>query len=667
MKAEIKNVKPKTFSILYFCFFILLPLVYSSEIIDPVLIPRQIYLTVFVFLVGTIICYQIYLKKIPADFSFLRLTLPILFLLFIISILISLSQSIVISESIYVLSKIVIEILFFVITTYLLIHNKLDLKFLTKSIIIFSIIAVTISTYQLLTLFFSKSSFFENIQLINSTFVNKNLFTSILFLALPFILNSIVLSKPWKILSIVLFFFILMFLGIIQTKAVLIAFFIFFFMYSIFFLKYKKRIETNNKHFIKAIISGTFLVIIFAGIFVLQDKQKLSHLSSTKTVFTRLSLWDNSVQMTEENLFFGVGAGNWKINFPKYGLTKFDIKKVKDGLTTYQRPHNDFLQVLCEQGIIGLLIYVSIFITVLFYLFKLLRNSGKEENKWLLTYLLAAITGYIFIAFVDFPLERIEHQIFLLFMISIITALYYKSFIANKISNKTTIKLNFIIILFVLPVLFSFIICINRYLGEYHTNKLYNAHHKANWNLMIKEADRGINSYYVIDPMAAPLDWYKGVALFSLGNINDATTSFENAYCIHPYNIHVLNNLASCYVSLENHQKAEETYLKALAISSEFEEARLNLSAVYYNLKEYEKAFETIDKCDIKSVDSKYKIFLPVILNSWFDVLLSKEKDENTIKKLIDIKNSKDKILELYFESKRKNISFEVFIRKSST
>ena len=133
------------------------------------------------------------------------------------------------------------------------------------------------------------------------------------------------------------------------------------------------------------------------------------------------------------------------------------------------------------------------------------------------------------------------------------------------------------------------VISSGRYSGEYHTHKMYDAKTVKNWKLMIREADNAVGAYYVMDPMSVPISWYKGVALFSMGNIDKAKTSFEDAYKIHPYNIHVLNNLGSCYESMGDHKKAETYYLKALTISSDFEEARLNLSAVYFNMKDYEK------------------------------------------------------------------------------
>lgn len=659
-KTEIRNIKPNIFEKIYFCFFLLLPLIYFDKLVDPVLIPRQIFLTIFVFITGFIICHQIYVKRLQADFSFLRLSVFFFFLLFAISIAISFFQSVAISESIYVLSKVTAEILFFILTTYLLIQNKLNVSYLIKSVIVCSIVIVVIAIFQLIKLSFSGNNFFEGILKINSTFGHKNLLASILFLTFPFILNSIALQKSWKIISTGIALSMLILIWLIQTKAVIVAFFIFFFVLLFLLLRY--RIHNVNKRLIKAVVISVSLLLLIVGIVTIQNKQKFTRLFDKTSTFERLLLWENSKEMIKENFAFGVGAGNWQVHFPKYGLSKFPTLEISNGIRTFQRPHNDFLWVFCEMGITGLLVYISIFSIMLYYLFKLFKQSTEGEYRWLYSAFFATIVGYLLIAFVDFPLERIEHQLLLYLIFSIITAHFYINFYISKASKKTIVKLPVFVILLFTPVLFSFVVSFNRYSGEYHTHKLYYFHNKTNWNQMIKEADKAGNFCYSMDPTSAPIEWYKGVALFSSGNINVAKTSFEKAYSIHPYNIHVLNNLASCYESLKEHKKAEEFYLKALSISSEFEEARLNLSAVYYNMKEYEKAFETIDKCSINSTDTKYQLFLPAILNSWMDVLLSKQKDMNLIRAL---KNIKDKTSQLYFESKNKRVKFEQYIIKN--
>ncbi len=117
--------KPTVFDKLYFFFFLLLPFIYCDQLVDPVLIPRQFFLTVFVALTGFFIFRELIRKKSSLDFAFMNTALGLLTTLFITICLISIVQSVAVSESIYVLSKVTIEITFFIITTiYLLRWNS---------------------------------------------------------------------------------------------------------------------------------------------------------------------------------------------------------------------------------------------------------------------------------------------------------------------------------------------------------------------------------------------------------------------------------------------------------------------------------------------------------------------------------------------------------------
>jgi tetratricopeptide (TPR) repeat protein len=221
-------------------------------------------------------------------------------------------------------------------------------------------------------------------------------------------------------------------------------------------------------------------------------------------------------------------------------------------------------------GLLGFIPYLLIFIIILYYSYYLMKKQEKSEDRWFSILLFASIVGYIFISFSDFPLERIEHQIILFTIFSIIISQYY--LINNnqeKIHYSNSKNLSF---LFSIATLFIFqmIVISNRFKGELHTNRLFNAQKMKNWDLMINEVDLATNYYYTIDPMSTPLLWYKGVSLFTLEKISEAKIIFEKALKIHPYNIHVLNNLASCYEKLGNHKMAEKNYKKALKISSHF-------------------------------------------------------------------------------------------------
>lgn len=661
MKTKIQKTNSKIVDKLYFYFFLLLPLIYSGKIIDPVLIPRQLYLTAFLCILSSFILFKISRKELSNDFSFLKLTLPILLFVLLLINSLSLFRATSIADSLYVLSKIAIELLFFVLSTYLIIQNKLTIHGLQKAIVAFCIISVSIALYQIVTLDFS-SNFRYNVYQITSTYANKNLFSSVLFLTFPFVIGGLFISGKWKNTSIVLLCSIVILLIAIQTRAVLLAGFLFLLIFVIFQKGYLLK-----RHLLKII---PLLIIALGAIgvllFYLKESSYFSNLIDSRSLPQRLLVWNNSLQMAKDNILLGVGGGNWQFHFPKYGIEQFHDVLMDNASLTYQRPHNDFLWVLCETGILGLITYVSVFLVALFSCIKLLKNSTKPnpEDTVLLHGFFATISGYAFISFFDFPLERIEHQIVFYLMLSIVVAKYYFSHEKGKKSTNS-FNFNFLTLLVFVPIVFSFIVGVSRFSGELHTRKIYECQSKGDWNQLIAEADNSVNPYYVADPTSIPINWYKGVALYTLGNLKEAQSCFEKAKLIHPYNIHVLNNLASCYETAGNHKEAEAMYQYALQISPRFDEARLNLSAVYFNEKEYKKAFYSIDKVDITTKDEKYQIYLPVILNSWLGVMFSNQKDEMAIKKISAIRNSQTQMVEYYFVSKRNNIPYLQYILDS--
>lgn len=103
---------------LYFGFLLLLPLVFSTTIIDPVLVPRQILLTAFLFLVTAILIGQkrtlLFNFKTPLFFTFIG---------FLLLNFISFSQSGVAGESHAVFSKMTVLFSFFLLSTLLLYNN----------------------------------------------------------------------------------------------------------------------------------------------------------------------------------------------------------------------------------------------------------------------------------------------------------------------------------------------------------------------------------------------------------------------------------------------------------------------------------------------------------------------------------------------------------------
>ena len=181
----------KSIEKLYLVFFILLPLVFYTKIIDSVLIPRQLLLGVFMtILILVLIQKKIKFSLLPYKNAFFLVNIVFLFFNFI-----SFYQSIVVSESHAVFSKIVLLFSFLAITTILLYNSIIREKQLVFYVILFGLIALSTAFFQIAEKTIRGQHLFRQIDIITGNFANKNLLASILFLCLPFYFTGLNYEK----------------------------------------------------------------------------------------------------------------------------------------------------------------------------------------------------------------------------------------------------------------------------------------------------------------------------------------------------------------------------------------------------------------------------------------------------------------------------------------
>jgi tetratricopeptide (TPR) repeat protein len=348
----------------------------------------------------------------------------------------------------------------------------------------------------------------------------------------------------------------------------------------------------------------------------------------------------------------------WKIEVLKYGNRNLASE---DNVTFYQRPHNDYLWVLSEQGIIGFIFYFLSLLLILKYLFDLIRKSNDKTEYFFLILILFSYVGYLSFSFFAFPNERIEHQVFLAIIFSFILVKTDKNSITN---NKTQNLVLFIIIS--ITVFSSIFIGYHRVKSEYYLKKAFEARYTKSWNKEIKYLNKSESYFYKIDPFSTPLSWYRGEAYFNLNNLEKAYTDFKNAYKINPNHIHVLNNLATCYVLKGENNEAKELYKKAIELSPTFKEAILNITAVYFNQNQIDSAIFYLTKYKGPSSDEKYKNYLLTVLKSKINKIKESCSDALIINILEKILLNNEWIVNIFEKSKEKNINFENQILKDA-
>ena len=569
---------------------IFIPLLFSNSTIDPVMTPRFLALSVFLLLVSFFIWTNLIGNHFTAYFSLYRRIIFSALIFYLFVSLISLTRAINFVDGIFEIAKVFLSIILLFIATIILSADKNGRHILTKSITISAI-------------FLSIAEFLQY-----SPMANQNLFSSVLFMMMPFILYGFLrYGGRWRYISTLSLSLVLYNIMITGTRSVWVAMAVaslsIVLLYPIF-MRYrifgaKASLNYNRIGLIGLILIFTFLISIPISKIYDVEYSQMERIASIadlnhKSVRERITLWQKTLNMISENPILGVGMGNWKIILPNYGTTGM---RSETGLVHFQRPHNDYLWVLAETGLFGLISYLLIFVIVFVYIFKILFLSTNENDKIFSVLILFGIVGFLTISFFSFPKERIVPNILLMFMIASILSIYHIRISPTRktISYYTA---NWLMIPGLIMLSFSILVGYSRFGAEVHTKHALIAHDAGNWESVITEIDHAESWFYNMDPMATPISWYKGVANFSLNNINEALNNFSEALDIHPHHIHVLNNLGTCYEVLGDHERAVVYYKEALRLSPVFEEAIINLGAVYFNMGEYNEAYYTLMRAE---------------------------------------------------------------------
>jgi O-antigen ligase len=616
-------MKKNIFNTLIFICIAFIPLVKWQAAVDSTMLSRQIWCTTFVVIIS---CVLLFTKKLVISFT------PIHWLLCALTFLswISISYAFNNAEAIYTINKYTLFTCVFILLYVLLQNNLIEIKSLSKGVLTFVCIACAYQIYELFTKGNLRLLDGKNLYEINSLFGHKNLFSSIIFLCFPFLTYLILKTKyALKYVSICLTIIALGLLVFIQTKAVLLAIVT---GGGISILILFNHLKINKSIKIGGIVS--LLFVLFALSYL--GKNKLTLLSNNDTVHERILLWTNTWQMIKENPITGVGGGNWQLFFPKYGLQNFMQTNylISDGYTTFQRPHNDFLWIWSELGILALLVYIFVFVYAIYYGIKNIKHETDIQNKIIQAGFLMATIGYVIIALVDFPLERSEHQFFILLIIAMVCKQYFTDIKTNKPFPSKWILISILAVNF-----FNLFVFIKRTQAETHAHQMLLAHNKNNWSLMIKEAKKANNEYYSIDNFSIPLPWYTGVAYSALGDNVNAKLAFEKAYEINPYQIHVLNNIASINEMEGKHDLALKYYNEALAISPNQPDALLNKSAALFNMGNIDQAFLTILKFKFDNKNTQFKTYYLAIVKAKFEKLFALPNSSNLPITLAELKN----------------------------
>jgi putative inorganic carbon (HCO3(-)) transporter len=153
---------------------------------------------------------------------------------------------------------------------------------------------------------------------------------------------------------------------------------------------------------------------------------RLSAISNESKERLRLDGWVRSWHVFKEHPLLGVGLGNWKIaTLKEENFSKKDY--------TYQyKAHNDFIETATETGIFGGILFLSIFLLTGWKFIQLLLKKNSSQALYYFFLPAFGLFCYSFDAFFNFPQDRPEIQALFALYTGIAVAMTSHSFIDKQ-------------------------------------------------------------------------------------------------------------------------------------------------------------------------------------------------------------------------------------------
>lgn len=573
----------KSFSYLFLAFMALLPLVQIPSLQDDTLLSRFLILDIFA-LAGLVLLWSVIKVVKLAKWPLLSLG-SFLLLLFL-----SAFSALNISESWASLARYGSFIPAFLVLETAFRSKRLQMEDLLKGAVLFAGVAAVPTLFQLLKALAS-GDFFNDIYTITGTFSHKNLLASAMMLAFPFVLAAWAsLKGMWSKSAMVLAVILILELFVLRTRGVWLGLVVASGLSGIVLQIIKPQGLVVSKKWVLSL--SALALIVLTALFL--SPQIKAGFTNSSNVQKRLVFWENTQAMIKEHPVTGVGLGNWRLNFPKYGLNEVD-ENTRQGITHIQRPHNDYLWIWSEAGPLALLAFVAILALAFTQVLKNIKSS-EGEQRYVNIAALFSLIAYASFSFGDFPIERAPHTLWLMLTLAFVSHQAQAS-LKGKMAGlaATAILIGALFVNF------------QRFKAEQGMQAVLEANASQNATGIVNAAEAVYSDWYTVDNYANPLKYYSAKGYLFTNRPQQAFSDLEQAMKDAPHNILVYESFAQYYARQNDLDKAIDYAERGLAISPQFKMLLLLKAEMHLQRKEFADALEALNMHEPRSGDTRYK------------------------------------------------------------
>ena len=368
---------------------------------------------------------------------------------------------------------------------------------------------------------------------------NINIFAASLTGKIPFLLLGIVSFSKWKKWFLVLTLFLVsLLIALTAARTAFIALTVETVIFAFAFIKINSQKKQNYITILQIVLS-ILIAFSIANFIFKKSNQKNSRYESVtnritqinssrtdKSTDERLTYWNNAIKITKKSPIFGIGLGNWKVEAIPYEKTYSE-----DALVS-EHPHNDFLEITAETGLLNGCVYLLFFILCLITNLKRITTKYDSQTRIIALITLILLTSYGIDALFNFPLYRATMQINFCLLVALTLINIKKESKLKEFSYSKIVAIS-IIVLGVITSYFAF--C---------TFKAYQLDNDRRVDLERTESEQLLNSKIVRDRMpnfpnvqtnSQPYIEILGIYLLQEKKYKESLKYFEESRKINPY------------------------------------------------------------------------------------------------------------------------------------
>ena len=318
------------------------------------------------------------------------------------------------------------------------------------------------------------------------------------------------------------------------------------------------------------------------------------------SAFGRILMWKVSANIIADYPIIGAGFDRFGDIYNNYQGEYFNSTQREPSeifvADNVNYAHNDFIEIFCEIGFVGLIIFVLILF------FAIWKINGKNEfnnyNSFLVQSAKASIIGIVISSQFTFSFQILPILLNFFFLLSVISAFdKHNTFITIPIKTDTLKVISFI----------GFIMVIFLFINANNSYKANINWQKAKMFSQLKIYDRALNYYtYGYNELKTNGDFLLnyGGTLSLAGNDKEAITILEKAKNLNSSNnLYIL--LGNSYTAISKFEYAEKAYKKAINIIPNRLYPKYMLAKMYLKADKREEA-KIMAK---KIIESNSKVF----------------------------------------------------------